>query len=187
MIKKYLYNDKEYLSEYSVRQAIWKEDHKVFGKEPEENRAEFWETLGVTYSEQPDPPIVQHIPTLEEEKTIKLARLNDAFQQWRNNDATLISSLGFTADADERAMIDVSGLVALDSPATFMDADNVPHELSAEELKTLQKEIIQSGNQAYQVKWSLRNAINEAETKEALDNIELTFTPVDFSEVENVQ
>ena len=36
MIKKYLYNNKEYLSEYSVRQAIWKEDHKVFGKEPEE-------------------------------------------------------------------------------------------------------------------------------------------------------
>lgn len=152
MIKKYLYNNKEYLSEYSVRQAIWKEERKVFGKEPEENRAEFWENLGVTYSEQPDPPIIQHIPTLEEEKTIKLARLNDAFQQWRNDEATLISSLGFTADADERAMIDVSGLVTLDSPATFMDADNVPHELSAEELKTLQKEIIQSGNHAYQVK-----------------------------------
>ena len=187
MIKKYLYNNKEYLSEYSVRQAIWKEDHKVFGKEPEENRAEFWENLGVTYSEQPDPPIVQHIPTLEEEKTIKLARLNDAFQQWRNDDATLISSLGFTADADERAMIDVSGLVALDSPATFMDADNVPHELSAEELKTLQKEIILSGNHAYQVKWTLRIAINGAETKESLDNIELIFTPVNFSEVENAE
>lgn len=79
MIKKYFYNGEEYLSEYAVRQAIWKEDHKVFGKEPEENRVEFWANLDVTYSEQPDPPIVQHIPTLEEEKTIKLARLNDAF------------------------------------------------------------------------------------------------------------
>lgn len=56
MIKKYFYNGEEYLSEYAVRQAIWKEDHKVFGKEPEENRVEFWANLDVTYSEQPDPP-----------------------------------------------------------------------------------------------------------------------------------
>lgn len=55
MIKKYLYNNKEYLSEYSVRQAIWKEEHKVFGKEPDENRAEFWEKLNVVYTEEPDP------------------------------------------------------------------------------------------------------------------------------------
>lgn len=183
MIKKYLYNDKEYLSEYSVRQAIWKEDHKVFGKEPEENRAEFWENLGVTYSEQPDPPIVQHIPTLEEEKTIKLAHLNDAFQQWRNNDATLISSLGFTADADERAMIDVSGLVALDSPATFMDANNVPHELTTDQIKVLHKEIIQSGNKAYETKWALRNAINACQSVEELEAVELKFEPVSFAEV----
>ena len=183
MIKKYFYNGEEYLSEYAVRQAIWKEDHKVFGKEPEENRVEFWANLGVTYSEQPDPPIVQHIPTLEEEKTIKLARLNDAFQQWRNDDATLISSLGFTADADERAMIDVSGLVALDSPATFMDANNVPHELTADQIKVLHKEIIQSGNKAYETKWALRNAINACQSVEELEAVELKFKPVSFAEV----
>lgn len=184
MIKKYLYNNKEYLSEYSVRQAIWKEDYKVFGKEPEENRAEFWENLGVTYSEQPDPPIVQHIPTLEEEKTIKLAHLNDAFQQWRNNDATLISSLGFEADADERAMIDVTGLVSLEAPAVFMDANNFPHELTAEQIKVLHKEIIQSGNKAYEKKWSLRNQINACESMEELKAMDLKFEPVDFTESE---
>lgn len=183
MIKKYFYNGEEYLSEYAVRQAIWKEDHKVFGKEPEENRVEFWANLDVTYSEQPDPPIVQHIPTLEEEKTIKLARLNDAFQQWRNDDATLISSLGFTADADERAMIDVSGLVALEAPAAFMDANNVPHELTIDQIKVLHKEIIQSGNKAYETKWALRNAINACQSVEELEAVELKFEPVSFAEV----
>lgn len=183
MIKKYFYNGEEYLSEYAVRQAIWKEDHKVFGKEPEENRVEFWANLDVTYSEQPDPPIVQHIPTLEEEKTIKLARLNDAFQQWRNDDATLISSLGFTADADERAMIDVSGLVALEAPAAFMDANNVPHELTTDQIKVLHKEIIQSGNKAYETKWALRNAINACQSVEELEAVELKFEPVSFAEV----
>lgn len=183
MIKKYFYNGEEYLSEYAVRQAIWKEDHKVFGKEPEENRVEFWANLDVTYSEQPDPPIVQHIPTLEEEKTIKLARLNDAFQQRRNDDATLISSLGFTADADERAMIDVSGLVALEAPAAFMDANNVPHELTTDQIKVLHKEIIQSGNKAYETKWALRNAINACQSVEELEAVELKFEPVSFAEV----
>lgn len=183
MIKKYFYNGEEYLSEYAVRQAIWKEDHKVFGKEPEENRVEFWANLDVTYSEQPDPPIVQHIPTLEEEKTIKLARLNDAFQQRRNDDATLISSLGFTADADERAMIDVSGLVASEAPAAFMDANNVPHELTTDQIKVLHKEIIQSGNKAYETKWALRNAINACQSVEELEAVELKFEPVSFAEV----
>ncbi|WP_417571504.1 hypothetical protein [Parasutterella excrementihominis] len=55
MIKKYLYNENVYYSEYAVRQAVWKEEHKVFGKEPDENRAEFWEKLNVVYTEEPDP------------------------------------------------------------------------------------------------------------------------------------
>ena len=52
MIKKYLYNYKEYSSEYQVRRAVWENERKVFEKEPEENRAEFWEKLNVTYSEE---------------------------------------------------------------------------------------------------------------------------------------
>lgn len=55
MIKKYLYNENIYRSEYQVRQAIWKEEHKVFGKEPEEGREQFWQKLGVVYTEEPDP------------------------------------------------------------------------------------------------------------------------------------
>lgn len=55
MIRKYEYQGTTYRSSYVLRQAIWKEEHKVFGKEPDENRAEFWETLGVTYTEEPDP------------------------------------------------------------------------------------------------------------------------------------
>ena len=91
-----------------------------------------------------------------------------------------LSSLGFEADADERAMIDVSGLVALESPAVFMDANNVPRELTADQIKILHKEIIQSGNKAYETKWALRNAISAAESKDALEAIELKFEPVNF-------
>lgn len=183
MIKKYLYNDNVYHSEYAVRQAIWKEDRKVFGKEPEEGRVEFWEKLNVTYTEEQEPPVVAHIPTLDEEKLMACGRLTEAFRSWRNDEATLISSLGFEADADERAMIDVSGLVALEAPAIFMDANNAPHELTADQIKVLHKEIIQSGNKAYETKWALRNAINACESMEELKAIELKFAPVSFAEV----
>ena len=174
MIKKYLYNDNVYHSEYAVRQAIWEEDHKVFGKEPEENRAEFWEKLNVTYSEE------EQQFTLKELRAKKLGELDRAFYVWRSKRATLVSSLGFEADADERAMIDVSGLVALEAPAVFMDANNVPHELTADQIKILHKEIIQSGNKAYETKWALRNAISAAESKDALEAIELKLEPVSF-------
>lgn len=185
MIKKYLYKENVYRSEYAVRQAIWKEDRKVFGKEPEENLAEFWEKLNVTYTEEEEPPVVQHIPTLDEEKVMACGRLTEAFRSWRNDAATLISSLGFEADADERAMIDVSGLVALEAPAIFMDANNVPHELTSEQIKVLHKEIIQSGNKAYERKWALRNQINTCESLEELKAIELNFELVDFTESGN--
>lgn len=174
MIKKYLYNYKEYSSEYQVRRAVWENERKVFGKEPEENRAEFWEKLNVTYSEE------EQQFTLKELRTKKLGELDRAFYVWRSKQATLVSSLGFEADADERAMIDVSGLVALEAPAVFMDANNVPHELTADQIKILHKEIIQSGNKAYETKWALRNAISAAESKDALEAIELKLEPVSF-------
>ena len=60
MQKKYVYKEKEYKYEWQVREAI-KQDRIAFGAEPEEGKAEFWKTLGVTYTEEPDPE-----PTKEE-------------------------------------------------------------------------------------------------------------------------
>ena len=66
-------------------------------------------------------------------------------------------------------MIDVSGLAALDKSAVFMDADNKPHQLTAEQIKILRREIVEGGNFSYQQKWDLRNQIKSAETKEELE------------------
>ena len=61
MIKKYVYQEKEYRSAYQVREAILKAENMIFGEEPEEGKTEFWAALGVTYTEEPDPE-----PTPEE-------------------------------------------------------------------------------------------------------------------------
>ena len=138
---------------------------------------------------------IEKIPekTVEEVRTEKKRALDSAFTSWYEDGATLKSSLCFEADSDSRAMQDVNGLVtAAESRATFadtesggglifMDANNVGHQVSIDQLKTLQLEIIQAGLAAYQEKWKLRDAIEKAKTKEELEKIVIAFHPADFS------
>lgn len=128
-------------------------------------------------------------PSIDELKTAKLSQLDSAFMSWYEDKATVTTSLGFVADSDARAMMDVSGLVTtLEAQPTesrttvaFMDANNQPHLLSLDELKTVQVEIIQNGQSAYQQKWALRTAIESAQTKEEIEAIEIAFVAEDFS------
>lgn len=128
-------------------------------------------------------------PTLEEVKAQKLAELEQKFLAWYETDATVTSSLGFVADSDSRAMMDTSGLVTtLEAQSeeargtvAFMDHDNVAHQLTLEQMKTVNLEIIQNGQSAYAQKWALRTAIEAAETTEAVNAIEIEFHGEDFS------
>lgn len=171
----YLYKGVEYKSERELRKAIFKQERKAFAKcETEEDWAKHGVDLVVTE------------PSIEALKAKKILQLDRVFMQWRNDGATLVSSLGFKADCDERAMIDVNGLVTIcgeTQTVAFMDADNQPHELSLEQLKVLQAEIIQSGNLAYQAKWQFRTAIEAAESKEELDAIGIKFEAANFGGV----
>lgn len=128
-------------------------------------------------------------PSLEEVKSQKLQELDQKFMQWYEQGATVKSSLGFVADSDARAMMDTSGLVTtLEAQSeeargtvAFMDHDNVPHQLTLDQMKTVNLEIIQNGQSAYAQKWALRTAIEAAETVEALNAIEIAFHGEDFS------
>lgn len=180
MIKKiYKYKEQVYSSVYAVRNAIWKTERKAFGSP---QNADEWAVLGVEYIEE---EIADPVPTVDEVRQNKLNELSRIFDAWRSDGATLISSLGFEADADEKASADVSGLVTLGASATFMDAHNEPHELTLDQLKVLQKEIIQSGISAYETKWAYRDAINSAESVDVLNSINISFEPKDFTEVNN--
>lgn len=134
---------------------------------------------------------VERIPerTLEEVRQSKLSELDGAFMRWYERDAVVTSSLGFVADSDSRAMMDVSGLVTtLESTAegarstvVFMDHDNQPHRVTLDQLKTLRREIAQNGQSGYAQKWAFRSAIESAEDIEALKAMTFTFTGEDFS------
>lgn len=134
---------------------------------------------------------IEKIPekTVEEVRTEKTRALDAAFMSWYEDGATVVSSLGFEADSDQRAISDVNGLVTAveaqatlsDSGVIFMDAHNEGHQLTLDQLKLLQLEIIGAGSAAYQEKWKLRDAIEKAKTKEELEKIEIAFHPADFS------
>ena len=144
-----------------------------------EDKGDYYEVVALPEPEPVPEPTEEEL--LAQAKSVKLAELNTKFSAWREDGATLISSLGFTADADEKANDDVSGLVILGNSATFMDADNQPHELTIDQLKVLQKEIIESGVSAYETKWAYRNTINAATTVDTVNAIEIKFEPKDFT------
>ncbi len=190
MAKKYIYNGTEYASEYQVRQAIWKNEHKIFGS-PE--TAEDWVVLGVTATETIDPPSpTPREPDLDELKQMKLGALDGAFEEYRQSSKTfLISSLGFKANANVTAFDNVSGLVAqlqyandlgyYDKKIGFMDFNDQLHEIGLTELKTLQVEISANGSNCYAQKWALRNQIQNVQNEQELEAIEIKFEPTDFT------
>lgn len=182
MVQKYLYKETTYNSAWEVRQAINEAEGLAFGDEPKEGRVEFWAELGVTYTEEPDPA-----PDVESVRTEKLGELERAFLSWYNYGAVCTSSLGFDVDADSRAMMDINGLViaaennVAQGTVAFMDHNNVPHDLTAEQLKVVQMEIIANGQDAYRQKWELRTAIQTAESVDAINAVEISFVGMDFT------
>ena len=178
-MKKFIYDGQEYRSEQAVRTAIMKKERKIFSSAPSENVAEFWSKNGVTYAEEQEP-----IETL---RTWKRNAIKNAFLIWRESQATLVSSLGFKTDSNERANTDVNGLLVVyednqDALITFRDADNEFHSLTYAQVKTLQKEIIENGNHAYTQKWTFDAQVENATTKEELDAIEIKFVGKNFLE-----
>ena len=186
-MKRYVYNGEMYQSEYAVRQAIWKNEYKIFGEFDAE-------ALGVTVIEKEDEPLANppREPDLAELKQMKLGALDGAFNEYRNSSETfLISSLGFKVNANVTAFDNVSGLVAQlqyktdkgeEKPLVgFVTFDDELVMLCLGDLKTLQVEISENGSNVYAQKWMLRQAIQAAEDKEALDAIEIKFVHTDFT------
>ena len=177
MIKRYEYQGLHFASERDLRKHLYDTKKIALGKTPE-NATEFWEKYGVIYTEEQEP--------VEFFKNQKSFVIKQAFLNWRNNNATLVSSLGFKADSNERANTDVSGLLIAyednqDALITFRDANNEFHTLSFAQLKVLQLEIIENGNFAYEQKWMFDAQVENATTKEELDSIEVVFVGRDFA------
>lgn len=103
----------------------------------------------MAYTERPDPE-----PTLDDLKEAKKTELEAVYLLWRNEAGYFTSSMGFRANGNSRAMMDIVGLdrVADKRPKaaiTFRDYDNKYQQLTAEQVHILADEITAAANDGY--------------------------------------
>lgn len=178
-MKKYLYNGVKYPTELKVREAIFKNTRKAFNKMPvNANEVEFWAKHNVEIVEE-DADSLDHM------KLMKSVELKQTFLRWRSNQATLVSSLGFTINANERAKSDIQDLIDLHEGAQtenieFRCADNTFRTVTLNDLNTMRLEIIENNTFAYQQKWKLEESIAAAENSEQLKSVNIAFEGKNF-------
>lgn len=146
MIKKYVYNEREYSSSWEVRQAIYKQEGIAFGIEPEtyDDKVTFWANLGVTYTEEPDPE-----PT-EEEKEAQ--RLEEAKRLRAQQVAAIkVEVDGMTFDGDETSQsrmaraLEVASITGMESTVWVL-ADNTVAEVTVAQMQqALSKAMLEMG------------------------------------------
>lgn len=187
IIRKYIYNDIEYRSEYQLRKEIWNKERKAFGK-PE--KAEEWAELGVTYIEKVYTPPE---PTIEELRSQKKLQLKERFEQISET-TYLKSSLGFWIDANDTANRNIQSLIRQleyaiengapeDTTVNFRDFNNQYQNVTLANIKVLQNEIDANGTYLYGIKWQYEAQIEQCKSKDELDLIVFSFPTKDFTPV----
>lgn len=121
---------------------------------------------------------------LENVKSRKLAELNRAMEEAKvSSSVSIQSSVGYTVNANTTAKQNVDGLITAMTATgrdtvSFMTFDNQLVELTLEQLKTIQLELISYGNNLYARKWGLRSQIEACKTKEEVDAIVISYADV---------
>lgn len=121
---------------------------------------------------------------VENVKARKLAELNARLEAIKaSSKAHITSSTGYVVNANQTAKTNIDGLItAMEAQGLekvkFMTFDNTLAELTLDQLKMLQLELISYGNNLYVRKWALRSQIEACTTKEEVDAINITFSDV---------
>lgn len=157
-------NEQNYTTEVAPYVALWQSEKTRLDKLAEAAAAEY-----------------NSLPKVRERKLLEL----DESWQVAESTGVIQSSLGFPVDANQRANRDVSGLISqfeMSSVTTtqFCDANNDFHEVTLDNLKVLQLELIQYAQSLYATKWQLRAAIEAAKTADELNAIDIKFV-TDFT------
>ena len=133
-------------------------------------------------------PKEKTLSELKSEKLSELTAITSKFDnQLVNTDMIIKSSLGFSINADLRSQNNLRGLITLGvEPVNFVIADNSVQSLSLEQLNILLNECALNGQNLYLQKWAYKSQIEQAQTAEELNAIEIKFTMHDFSQEEVV-
>ena len=147
-------------------------------KDPEGLRIDEW-----NISDKLPQPSMEEMEALEPEAILyyarqdKLAELDQKFNYMLENGHTT-SSFGVEIDANITSVRNVAGLLVVmgaDDKEWFCDYNNQLHELTRQQVETIQVEIITYIQGLYDQKWMYRNQINTLTTPEEINNIVIEF------------
>lgn len=84
----------------------------------------------------------------------------------------LISSVGFSIDANASAYQAIDGLINRgETVENFMDYDNVSHSVTVEQLKIMRDEIVQQDSHLKTQKWNFLDLLEKTTTKDEVDEV----------------
>ena len=120
---------------------------------------------------------------LKSDKLSELTAITSKFDnQLVNTDMVINSSLGFSINADLRSQNNIRGLIAVGvEPVNFVTADNTVKSLKTEQLNTLLNECALNSQNLYLQKWAYRVQIENTQSVDELNAIEIVFTMKDFT------
>ena len=119
----------------------------------------------------------------KQDKLAELSMITDQFEQNKCDSMYVVSSLGFRANADRRSLQNVSNLIDIGVETQFKDYDNQFHLLSVADLETLALEIKKNGANLYTQKFTMQYQISNLSSEQEIENFEIRFEMMDFSEV----
>ena len=162
-------------TDYSGRDADYEADVAPY--------VQFWETEKARREKEKAAQEAEY-NKIENVKARKLAELNRAMEEAKvSSSVSIQSSVGYTVNANTTAKQNVDGLITAMTATgrdtvSFMTFDNELVELTLEQLKTIQLELISYGNNLYARKWELRSQIEACTTKEEVDGIVINYADV---------
>lgn len=103
----------------------------------------------------------------------KLREIDNAFDDEINNTAHVTSSIdGFEIDARRRDGQNIEGLITYyTEPIPYKGYSETRPNTTLDELNTFKREIYENGLRLYNKKWTLEQAVANAQTKEEIDAI----------------
>ena len=121
---------------------------------------------------------------LERVKSIKKERISNSFDKvYDSKNLKVLSSLGFEINANSVANTNIDGLIKVlkktgVESVLFRAFNNELHNVTLEDLETMQMEIIMNGQALYAKKWELENIIDKASSIKELLEIDDNFSNV---------
>lgn len=148
-----------------------------------ENTLDFMPELqGLEVKSTTDVTLFKPLKEFKKDKLQELEQKSSAFEQTENKNMFITSSLGYKVNADPKALRNIDVLIS-QKVTQFKVYDNTIKPVTVDELKIIKSEIEQNALNLYHQKWEFEDMVNNAGSIEELNQIDIDFKMLDFTDV----